>query len=156
MNRRKVPKKMIIIFLCIGALFIIAFTSLLLISGIFEQPKYLEPWQKTYSQKFDDPRIRLVSHGLLSSNGHNMQPWKIKLDKNDPMIFYLYADSKRLTPEVDPNARQMMVTQGAFLEYLKIAGGKLGYQTTIDLFPEGAYNESVYDGIRKYLSFQRI
>ncbi|NLU07903.1 MAG: hypothetical protein GXW91_06750 [Clostridiales bacterium] len=141
MNRRKSNKKIIIIFSCIGVLFIIAFTSLFLISGIFEQPEYLKPWQKTYSQKFDDPRVRLVSHGLLSSNGHNMQPWKIKLDKNNPMIFYLYTDSRRLTPEVDPNARQMMVTQGTFLEYLKIAGDKLGYQTTIHLFPEGDYNE---------------
>lgn len=100
-----------IILSCVGALLIIAFASLLVISGIFVQPKYLEPWQKTYSQKFDDPRIRLVAHGLLAANGHNMQPWKIRLDKNNPMVFYLYADSERLTNEVDPPARQMMNLQ---------------------------------------------
>jgi hypothetical protein len=141
MNKKKVKKTMTIIFLCVAALLIIAFASLFIISGIFERPKYLEPWQKTYSQKFDDPRIRLVAHGLLSSNGHNMQPWKIRLDKSNPMVFYLYADSERLTSEVDPFARQMMITQGTFLEYVSIAGDELGYQTAIELFPEGDYNE---------------
>jgi hypothetical protein len=141
MSKRKVKKTITIIFSCVGALLIIAFVSLFIISGIFKQPKYLEPWQKNYSQKFDDPRIRLVAHGLLSANGHNMQPWKIRLDRENPMVFYLYADSERLTSEVDPFARQMMATQGTFLEYINIAGDELGYQTAIELFPEGDYNE---------------
>ncbi|SFG55297.1 hypothetical protein SAMN05660649_01963 [Desulfotomaculum arcticum] len=141
MSKRVVKNTMIIILSCIGALLIIAFASLCIISGILEPPKYLEPWQKTYSQKFADPRMRLVAHGLLAANGHNMQPWKIRLDKNDNKVFYLYADSDRLTKEVDPYARQMMVTQGTFLEYIIIAGAELGYKTTVELFPEGNYNE---------------
>jgi hypothetical protein len=141
MSKRTVKKTMIIILSCIGALLIIAITSLFIISGIFESPKYLEPWQKTYSQKFDDPRVRLAAYGLLAANGHNMQPWKIRLDKDDPMVFYLYADSDRLTNEVDPFARQMMITQGTFLEYAKIAGDELGYKIAVELFPEGGYDE---------------
>lgn len=141
MNKRKVKKTMTIILSCIGALLIMAFASLFIISGIFESPKYLEPWQKTYSQKFDDPRVRLAACGLLAANGHNMQPWKIRLDKADPTVFYLYADSGRLTNEVDPFARQIMITQGTFLEYVVIAGDESGYQTSVDLFPEGGYDE---------------
>lgn len=141
MSKRTVKKTMTIIFSCLGALLIIAFASLFIISGAFESPKYLEPWQKTYSQKIEDPRIRLVAHGILAANGHNMQPWKIRLDKDDPMVFYLYADSDRLTKEVDPFARQMMITQGTFLEYVNIAGDELGYQTSVELFPEGSYDE---------------
>ena len=72
MRKRKAKKTMTIIFSCVGAMLLIAFAFLFMISGIFEQPKYLEPWQKTYSQKFDDPRIRLAAHGLLAANGHNM------------------------------------------------------------------------------------
>lgn len=134
-------KTMTIIISSIAALLIIAFASLFIISGIFESSKYLEPWQKTYSQKFDDPRIQLVAHGLLAANGHNMQPWKIQLDKDDPMVFYLYADGDRLTNEVDPFARQMMITQGTFLEYIKIAGDELGYKAAVELFPDGGYDE---------------
>lgn len=141
MSKRTVKKTMTIILSCFGALLTIAFASLFIISGIFESPKYMEPWQKTYSQKFDDLRIRLVSHGVLAANGHNMQPWKIRLDKDDPMVFYLYADSDLLTKEVDPFARQMMITQGTFLEYVNIAGDQLGYNTAVELFPEGGYDE---------------
>lgn len=119
-----------------------AFGTLFIISGVFAAPRYLEPWDKSYYQKFDDPRIQLAAHGLLAANGHNMQPWKIRLDDKDPNVFYLYADSSRLTIEVDPYARQMMVTQGAFLEYAAIAGDELGYKTTVELFPQGEYDEN--------------
>lgn len=134
-------KNMILtIFSGVVSLLIIAFIILFIASGVFLRPKYLEPWNKTYSQKFHDPRIQLVSHGLLASNGHNMQPWKIELDTNKN-VFYLFADSERLTNEVDPFARQTMITQGTFLEYVKVAGEKLGYNTDISLFPDGEYDE---------------
>ena len=109
-------------------------------SGIFSKVQYLEPWQKSYSDKFDDPRIKLVAHGILAANGHNMQPWKIQLD-SDKNIFYLFADSERLATEVDPYARQTMVTQGTFLEYVRVAGEKFGYETDITLFPDGEYDD---------------
>lgn len=149
-------KTMTIILSSIGAVFIIAWASLLLISGIFEPVKYLEPWQKTYSQKFADPRIQLAAHGLLAANGHNMQPWKIRLDKDDPMAFYLYADSGRLTDEVDPFARQMMITQGTFLEYVKIAGDELGYQAAVELFPNGGYDEQKLQASMKTIPVAKI
>lgn len=134
-------KIIIIALISVGGLLLIAFVSLLIISGAFLKQNYLEPWQKSYFQQFDDPRIHLAAHGLLAANGHNMQPWKIRLDENNPLMFYLYADSEQLTGEADPPARQMMVTQGAFLEYVSIAGDELGYPATIKLFPEGDYNE---------------
>ncbi len=141
MSKGTVKKKVTIILSSIGILLIVALGILFMISGVFQTPKYLEPWQKDYAQKFDDPRIQLVAHGLLAANGHNMQPWKIRLDEKDPMVFYLYADCDRLTKEVDPLARQMMVTQGTFLEYVRVAGEKLGYATKVELFPEGDYDE---------------
>lgn len=141
MNKKAGSKKVTIFLSSAGVLLLVVFASLLMISGIFMKPKYLDPWQKDYYQKFNDPRIRLAAHGLLAANGHNMQPWKIKLDKKDDKVFYLYADSERLTKEVDPESRQMMITQGAFLEYLAIAGDQLGYKTTVELFPEGNDDE---------------
>ncbi|GGL64465.1 Acg family FMN-binding oxidoreductase [Sporolactobacillus putidus] len=140
--KKKGVKKTVLIILCsLGAVILAAFLSLFLISGIFVPKNYLEPWDKNYAQKFEDPRIQLAAHGLLAANGHNMQPWKIQLDKNDPRVFYLYADSSRMTNEVDPYSRQMMVTQGTFLDYVQVAGEKIGYRTDISLFPNGVYNE---------------
>lgn len=135
-------KKGIIIFLIIIVIVLMALQILLSAGGIFSKEIYLEPWQKDYSKKFTDPRIQLVSHGLLAANGHNMQPWKIKLDKKDNNVFYLYADSERLTKQVDPYARQTMVSQGTFLEYMRVAADKLGYSAQFVLFPDGEYDES--------------
>jgi hypothetical protein len=129
-----------IIFISVAGILAFAAIVVFLASGIFSKPQYLEPWQKSYANKFDDPRIQLASHGLLAANGHNMQPWKIKLDA-DQDVFYLFADYERLVKEVDPYARQTMVTQGTFLEYVRVAGEKLGYKTDITLFPDGEYDE---------------
>ena len=58
------------------------------------------------------------------------------------MVFYLYADSSRMTKEVDPYARQMMISQGTFLEYVAVAGASEGWKADISLFPNGTYDES--------------
>lgn len=121
---------------------LILWSVLFMISGGYMKQTYMEPWSKSYTAQYADPRVRLVAGGLLAASNHNMQPWKIKLDKSDPNVFYLYADSSRLTKEVDPYARQMMITQGTFLEYVAVAGEKAGWNTAISLFPDGAYDEA--------------
>jgi hypothetical protein len=134
--------KLSIILFAIIVSILIVLLSIFVISGSFLHTAYMDPWNKTYPNRYDDPRLKLSAHGLLAANGHNMQPWKIKLDEVNSSVFYLYADSSKITPEVDPYARQMMVSQGSFLEYVKIAGEKLGTPVTITLFPEGVYDEN--------------
>lgn len=131
------------IFISVGIIgtFLILLSALFIVSGVFTGQKYLDPWNKQYSQKFSDPRIRLSAVGLLAASGHNMQPWKLSFDQSDPMVFYLYADSSRITKEVDMDARQMMISQGTFLEYIRIAGEQQGWHTGISLFPDGIYDE---------------
>ena len=124
-----------------GILLLVLFL-LLALSGFFLPKDYLETRQKDYAGKFDDPRMSLVAHGLLAANGHNLQPWKIKLDEYNNDIFYLYADADRLAKEVDPFARQTMISQGTFLEYIKVAGANNGYKTEFKFFPNGNYDES--------------
>ncbi len=136
----KTLKKIMIVAISLLAVIAVLTGVLMGVSGIFEKPFYLEPWNKSYYENFDDPRLRLSSHGLLAANGHNMQPWKIALDHN-PAVFYLYADGSRLTDAADPYARQMMISQGTFLEYVRVAGIKLGYEVEFELFPMGQYNE---------------
>lgn len=63
-----------------------------------------------------------------------------QLDDKDTSVFYLYGDSQRLTPDVDPPARQFTITQGTFLEYCTVAAEKLGYTADIALFPDGEYD----------------
>ncbi|GKU25061.1 hypothetical protein [Clostridium folliculivorans] len=141
---RKVSKVLIVIFLVLIILLLTIFTA----GGAFVKEKYLEPWGKSYSDKFEDKRIKLISNGILAASGHNMQPWVIRLDQ-DKNVFYLYANSDLLTTEVDPFARQTMITQGTFLEYVVVSGEHLGYKVSIDFFPKGQYDEQNLDSSMK-------
>lgn len=138
---KKGNKKLVTALLAFATLILIILISIFTINGSFLSPAYLNPWNKDYHKQFDDPRLKLVAHGILAANGHNMQPWRIKLAE-DASVLYLYADSSRVTPAVDPYARQLMITQGTFLEYVRIAGERLGAPVTIEFFPEGEYDES--------------
>ena len=142
MKRKAAFKIAAIILAGIAGVCLVLWSVLFTISGGFMKQTYLEPWSKDYAAKYADPRVSLAAGGLLAASNHNMQPWKIRLDKGDPMAFYLYADSSRMTKEVDPRARQMMISQGTFLEYVAVAGEKEGWNAAIALFPDGAYDES--------------
>lgn len=114
---------------------------LFLADGVFLPSNYLAPWKTNYAAFFSDPRTRLVAQAELAASGHNMQPWRVKLDHEDAQSLYLYANPKRLTLQVDPYARQTMISQGTFLEYLSVAGAHAGYHVQVRLFPNGFYNE---------------
>lgn len=131
-----------ITFIVVLGLLVIVAGVLLSVSGIFKKAEYLEPWSKKYAAQFGDPRVQLAAHGLLAASGHNMQPWKVTLDPADPKSFELYADSRRMSPAADPPARQMMISEGTFLDYVQVAGLALGYKVNLRLFPQGAYDES--------------
>jgi hypothetical protein len=90
-----------------------------------------------------DIRLRLISHAMLAPNSHNIQPWLIKLVEKES--FELYVDTDRLLPETDPPARQIHISQGTFLESLKIAGAEFGYEVLIDYFPVGMYSNQVIE-----------
>jgi len=126
----------------LGAILLLLFAVIAVASGMFTRKKYLEPWQKDYYKNFDDIRLQIVAQGLLAPNGHNMQPWRIKLDASDSNTFYLYGDSSMLTPDVDPPARQFTISQGTFLEYISVSAAHLGYGADITLFPDGEYDGS--------------
>ena len=105
-------------------------------------PNYYEPWQSDYHQQFNDIRIQVVAHGLLAPSAHNTQPWIVKLDKDNYDVFELYVDSERLLPETDPPSRQITISQGTFLETVRIAADQLGYSMGMELFPKGEYGTS--------------
>jgi hypothetical protein len=76
-----------IIVIIITGIIGVLLATIFLAAGAFLTPTYLEPWNPHYADKFDDPRMNVISHGLLAANSHNMQPWKVKLDENDSNSF---------------------------------------------------------------------
>jgi hypothetical protein len=85
-----------------------------------------------------------------------MQPWLVRLDPLFPNRFDLFVDTGRLTPVVDPQARQTMLSQGAFLESVRVAGDELGLPVAIALFPDGAYSETQLGRSMRALPVARV
>lgn len=141
MKKRKLRKAVIILVTSLAVIAGTALIALFLISGVFQHRNYIDPWNQKYADRFSDPRVQLAAHGLLAGSGHNMQPWMIRQDTDDPMTFELYADGSRMSRAVDPEARQFMVSQGAFLGYLEVAGREKGYRPRISLLPDGPFDE---------------
>lgn len=128
--------------LIIASILILWCVIIIVFHGTFLPKKYLSPWETQYHSQFDDPRIQIISHGILAPNAHNMQSWAIHLDENNVSHFDLYMNPDRLLPATDPYHRQLMISQGTFLELIKIASNKLWYKADIILFPKWELSQS--------------
>lgn len=92
-------------------------------------------WQGPGAQH-QDPRHWILSHAILAPHSHNLQSWLVDLKTPDEIT--LYCDLTRLLPETDPFSRQIMMSQGTFLEVLALAARQRGWRADIALFPRGA------------------
>lgn len=110
-----------------------------------KQLEALRPWDgPSESSGGDDPRLRLAAWALLAPNAHNKQPWLVDLRGEG---IDLYVDPRRLLPRTDPASRQILISQGTFLELLAIAASHHGLRAAIELFPAGA-GPAVEAGLR--------
>ncbi|MBL8289704.1 MAG: nitroreductase family protein [Rubrivivax sp.] len=83
-----------------------------------------------------DPRRWALSYAVLAPHSHNLQSWLV--DLSQPGEIELRCDLARLLPETDPFSRQIMMSQGTFIELLDIALRERGQRAAITLFPQGA------------------
>jgi hypothetical protein len=90
-----------------------------------------------------DVRRWALAHALLAPHSHNLQSWLV--DLRTPDVITLSCDTTRLLPETDPFSRQMMMSQGTFLELLDLALRERGQRAEITLFPEGAPGPEAID-----------
>jgi hypothetical protein len=79
-----------------------------------------------------------LSYAILAPHSHNLQSWLVDLSQPNEMT--LYCDRSRLLPETDPNSRQIMMSQGTFLELLDLAAREHGQRAEISLFPDGVFD----------------
>lgn len=103
-------------------------------------PEAIAAWQPPAATL--ELRHWILSHALLAPHSHNLQSWLVDLDVPDTIVLHL--DATRLLPETDPYHRQMVMSQGTFLELLSLAARERGYRADIAAFPEGAF-EAVPD-----------
>lgn len=84
-----------------------------------------------------DLRRWVLAHAILAPHSHNLQSWLVDLREPDEIV--LRVDLARLLPETDPFSRQIVMSQGTFLELLDIAARERGHRAQIKLFPEGPF-----------------
>ncbi len=85
-----------------------------------------------------DVRRWILAHAILAPHSHNLQSWLV--DLRQPGEIALYCDRTRLLPETDPFSRQIMMSQGTFLEVLDLAARQQGLRADIQLFPNGEFD----------------
>lgn len=73
---------------------------------------------------------------LRAPSSHNTQPWVVRLPEERTIDFYV--DPTRKLPAVDPLDRQLLVSQGTFVETCAIALQHAGHRVTLETFPLGA------------------
>jgi nitroreductase len=90
-----------------------------------------------------DVRRWILAHAILAPHSHNLQSWLVDLSVPDQIT--LHIDRTRLLPETDPLSRQMLMSQGTFLELLDQAAREKGLRAQIALFPEGVFGPTTLD-----------
>ena len=98
-------------------------------------PAAIEAWQNP--GKESDLRRWILAHAILAPHSHNLQSWLV--DLRVPGEILLRCDSTRLLPATDPYSRQIMMSQGTFVELLDLAARERGQRAEITLFPEGPF-----------------
>lgn len=104
-------------------------------------PEAIAAW----SPPADSLEIRrwVLSHALLAPHAHNLQSWLVDLDTPETIV--LRMDMSRLLPETDPLSRQLVISQGTFIEVLDLAARQRGYRTEVAMFPDGEYSAQAPD-----------
>lgn len=104
-------------------------------------PEAIAAWQGPGNEP--DVRRWILSHAILAPHSHNLQSWLVDLSVPDEIT--LFIDRSRLLPETDPFSRQMMMSQGTFLELLDLAAKQKGLRADIALFPQGVFAPTTVD-----------
>lgn len=74
----------------------------------------------------------LLRYAVLAPSERNTQPWLFTIE-NDAVE--LYADLTRTLQTVDPDGRELVMSCGAALFYLRIAMRHYGYEPRVELLP---------------------
>ncbi len=92
---------------------------------------YLKTTYNISKDTYDDEKnimtetqFKLIRGGIQAASSHNMQPWKVKI--LDEKTFLLYADMEKALSKIDPENKQLLMSQGTFISSVKEAAKELG------------------------------
>lgn len=122
---KKRNKAMIII----GSLLLIAILVFISLDGTFLTKKYDSVWSDKYIEGLGNDQSMMIAYGIRAASSHNTQPWLVKLISADTIE--LYADMDKALHVVDGDYKQLLMSQGTFIESYKLGALKYGYGVDI-------------------------
>jgi len=98
----------------------------------------LDPWAEAIDEYpltgTPEEKFRAaLRFAILAPSGHNSQPWLFRVVGN---ALELLADRSRALPVVDPEDRELIISCGAALRFLRATLTHFGQGTRLALFPE--------------------
>ena len=135
MDRRNVLK-------LVGGGVVLAATSGIAGSSSELPPEAIAAWNGP-GEAGADVRRWMLGYAILAPHSHNLQSWTV--DLRTPGEITLYCDRTRLLPETDPLSRQIMMSQGTFVELLDLAARQKGMRAAVELFPQGEFGPRELD-----------
>ena len=101
------------------------------VNGSFLKKKYNSVWNEKYINNFTDDRMKIIAESIKSTSSHNMQPWLVKLKDDD--FVELYADMSKSLDIVDKDKKQLLISEGSFIESFIHSANNYGYNTEIEI-----------------------
>ncbi len=98
----------------------------------------LDPWNVSeldYPTKgSESEKLKfMLRWALLAPSSHNAQPWLFSLMED---AVELYADRQRSLPQADPGDRELILSCGAALLFLRVTLHHFAYTGEVECFPE--------------------
>jgi len=87
--------------------------------------------RENFHQEFSNQIEKIIYYASLAGNSHNTQPWYVYVESDS--LLFIKADFSRKLQIVDPDARGLFISLGAFIENLELAAGSLGYKTEVKI-----------------------
>jgi len=79
--------------------------------------------------------VAALRHAVLAPSSHTSQPWIFRLEGES---LELLADRSRALPVVDPEDRELIISCGVVLRFLRVALNHFGQGARVTLFPDPA------------------
>jgi hypothetical protein len=81
-------------------------------------------------------KLRFVlEYAILAPSGHNTQPWRFAIAGDS---LELRADRSRALPVVDPDDRELTMSCGAALAFVRVALSRFGHDAVVQPLPDAA------------------
>lgn len=121
--------KIVIIIICVV---LVLGVAIAVYDGFFLETKYDVSRDEYDVEKefMSGTQFALIRAGIQAASSHNMQPWKVRIDSETS--FTLLADMSKILPVIDPDNKQLMMSQGTFIGSVKAYADEHGIELKVE------------------------